>query len=56
MTLAQELARTHIRIRSRRRVVRPMGAWEIATDDPQIHREEMARIRWTKQNAERRAA
>ena len=52
MWLTELLAKPR-RIRAKRRVIRPFGAWEIYAPDPEIRREEMKRARWTRQNARR---
>lgn len=54
MWLTELLAKPR-RIRSKRRVIRPFGAWEIYAPDPEIRREEIQRIHWMKSNRNRRA-
>lgn len=53
MILADEILSKPRRIRSKRRVIRPMGAWEIYEPDPDIRREEQERIDWTRSNRRR---
>ena len=52
MTLADELKSRPRRIRSRRRMVMPLGPWDMSFD-PQIRREEIQRIHWARSNRRR---